>query len=90
MPQFDAANGLDEFHFHEVLDRTHIIAMLLSDHLMEHPVIRQNPEWLDLVSNALDSLNELYQAVGEVHIEPRGCGIHDRDNIAEAEENPER
>jgi hypothetical protein len=31
---------LDEFHYHEILDRLHMILSISEDHLLQHPVCK--------------------------------------------------
>lgn len=54
----------DEFSVHEALDRTYLVAEILDTVLCEHPAIKENSEWLKLVSSAGDSLGRLYQLIG--------------------------
>ena len=55
---------LDEFHYHEMLDRLHVIMSMVDDHLQQHPVAKIEPEIKDLISHALDSLWQAYQLTG--------------------------
>lgn len=52
---------------HELLDRTSIIANLVSD-LGDHPACVANVSWYAKAWQAQELLNELYQMVGESHL----------------------
>lgn len=56
--------ALDAFYWHEALDRTHTINVMLESLLLEHPVIDQHIELLELAEKASDALHALYQAIG--------------------------
>ncbi len=36
--------SLDDFHYHEVVDRCHVIMCMIQDHLLDHPAIIAHPE----------------------------------------------
>ena len=55
---------LDDFHYHEVLDRSDMILSIISEHLLAHPIVAENKEYKVLVDRAIDSIYELYQSVG--------------------------
>ena len=55
---------LDEFHYHEMLDRLHVVMSMVDVHLQQHPVAKIEPEIKDLISHALDSLWQAYQLTG--------------------------
>lgn len=52
---------LDEFHYHELLDRLHVTMSNIDDHLQQHPVAKLNTDIKDLISGAQDKLWEAYQ-----------------------------
>ncbi|MDC0008766.1 hypothetical protein OAE73_00195 [bacterium] len=54
---------LDEFHYHELLDRLHVTMSNIDDHLQQHPVAKLNTDIKDLISEAQDKLWEAYQIV---------------------------
>ena len=39
---------LDEFHYHEVMDRTYIIAEIIDQHLVQHPVFKAEKEFAEI------------------------------------------
>ena len=55
---------LDEFHYHEMLDRLHVVMSMVDVHLQQHPVAKIEPEIKDLISHAQDSLWQAYQLIG--------------------------
>ena len=57
---------MDKFSYHEVLDRTHVFASLLEDHLLSHPVIENSPELKQKVEMTISYMGELYQLVGQI------------------------
>lgn len=57
---------LDEFHYHEALDRIHIIMMMCDSHLMQHPVVKIESEIKQSVDAAIQNLWEAYQIVGQI------------------------
>ena len=59
---------LDEFHYHEALDRTYIVCNLMEDLLIEHPAIIQNDSLATKVKLAQDLLLEVYQEIGSLQI----------------------
>ena len=55
---------LDEFYYHEMLDRLHVVMSMVDVHLQQHPVAKIEPEIKDLISHAQDSLWQAYQLTG--------------------------
>lgn len=63
-------NELDQiknnpFYVHEALDRTHMVASILDDHLLQHPWIKINKSVSDKLIMALSLLAEAYQEIGQ-------------------------
>ncbi|MCG6156982.1 hypothetical protein [Rubinisphaera margarita] len=54
----------DPFHWHEALDRTHLISVFLETSLAEHPVIRNDAELRELYTAAFQAVETLYQTIG--------------------------
>ena len=52
---------LDKFHYHEMLDRLHVVMSMIDDHLQQHPVAKIETKIKDLISEAQDKLWEAYQ-----------------------------
>jgi len=59
------SNFLDEFHYHEALDRAHIICQNINDHLVQHPVCKLDKEVSKKVEDALTALYDAYQTIGQ-------------------------
>ena len=57
------------FGCHELLDRTALVADLLERSVLWHPASIQNPEWFRLAERAVALLQDLYQRIGEAHLE---------------------
>jgi hypothetical protein len=66
MPPSDFAPGT--FGCHEALHVTDIMADMVERYVVEHPSIKQNPDWLALAETASVALAKLYQAIGEAHL----------------------
>mgnify|MGYP000249886067 CR=1 FL=1 len=56
---------LDEFHWHEVMDRTDMIASMVDDFLAAHPAIQSNPELVSQVESVGSDLGHLYQMASQ-------------------------
>jgi len=56
---------ISDFHYHELLDRTHMVMMNINDYLVEHPVCDEHKKIRKKLENARDLLWEVYQIVGE-------------------------
>lgn len=56
---------LDQFHWHEALDRTHLVLSNIDDFLIQHPVLKLNPEIRKHVEKASENLTEAYSMLGE-------------------------
>jgi hypothetical protein len=55
---------LTKEHYHEMLDRLHVVSCMINDHLLEHPVAQQDEEIKKPIEEALDILAETYQIAG--------------------------
>jgi hypothetical protein len=55
---------LDDYHWHEAVDRADMIACILEEQLMAHPVIEKNEDLYEIAETAQNALWELYQAIG--------------------------
>ena len=65
----DIKNKLEK-HYHEMLDRLHVLMSTLDDHILQHPVCKLEKEIGKNVEEALSLLWQAYQDTGKV--------IHDR------------
>ncbi len=74
--EMTAEHGLDwtqqykpgSFGCHELLDRVSLAADIVERHVLSHPACIQNRDWYALAEKAADALQELYQRVGEAHL----------------------
>lgn len=55
----------DPFYRHEALDRTHMIATMVDDHLLQHPWVKINKSVSDKIESALMILADVYQEIGQ-------------------------
>ena len=55
---------LDDYHYHELLDRLHVIMSTIDDHLIQHPVCKIETNIKDHITNAVDQLSMAYQLTG--------------------------
>jgi hypothetical protein len=60
----DLSNLLDEFHYHEALDRSGVICDAIDRQLLQHPVCKLDKEVSKKVEESLNSLWEAYQILG--------------------------
>lgn len=58
----------DDYHRHEALHVAWMLADIIDEHLLDHPAIRENPEWMLHADTAASELMELYQKIGEKHL----------------------
>lgn len=55
---------LDEFHYHELLDRLHVIMTNCDEHLLSHSVTPNEIEVEQHIQSALKHLMKAYQIIG--------------------------
>ena len=55
---------LDKYHYHEMLDRLHVVMSMIDVHLQQHHVSKIETDVKDLISEAHDKLYQAYQIVG--------------------------
>lgn len=60
---------LDKFHYHEMLDRLHVIMSMADDHLQQHPVAKIESEVGQLIDDAITNLYKAYQLTGKIEFE---------------------
>lgn len=59
---------LDEFHYHEALDRSYLVADLLETALIEHVVIKKHRHLKKKLQKAQELIVEVYQEIGGLSI----------------------
>jgi len=57
---------LDKFHYHEMLDRLHVVMCMADDHLQQHPVAKIESEIGKHIDDAVSSLWQAYQLTGKI------------------------
>lgn len=55
---------LDNFYYHEAIDRTYICADIIDRHLLKHPVIKKHKKLKKRIKKAQELLLETYQIIG--------------------------
>jgi hypothetical protein len=68
---------LDEFHYHEVLDRLTVIQTMISELLLDHPVMAEYGDLEDKVLSADAFLADAHQKCAQLRAEafPEGDGL---------------
>lgn len=56
--------NLDEFYYHEALDRSYIVVNMIEDLLIEHPVIKKHKNLKKQVKKAQQLILDAYQEIG--------------------------
>jgi hypothetical protein len=74
-PQWFEPYKPGSFGCHELLDRTSMAGDMVEQYILSHPACAQNQDWFALADQAVSALRELYQRIGEAHLE-------DQDNTA--------
>ncbi len=64
-PKDGAHSKIDEPSYHEALDRTHTINIMIDNLLSEHPAIKAHPDLRALLTELEDCGGNLYQAIGK-------------------------
>ena len=57
---------LDEFHYHEMLDRLSVMMQVVDNNVQQHPVAKIDKELKEHISNAVDQLWLAYQKTGQL------------------------
>jgi hypothetical protein len=57
-------NSINKGHYLELMDRIHIVACMIDDHILNHPLSENEPEIQNKLDEALSLLLETYQIVG--------------------------
>ena len=58
---------LDDYHYHEMLDRLHMLSQNIDQYLQQHPVAKIESDIGVLISEANDNLTTAYRLTGERH-----------------------
>ena len=57
-------NKINDGHYLELMDRLYVQTCMIDDHLVSHPLTKKIKKAKKLIDNALMSLAEAYQIVG--------------------------
>ncbi len=57
---------INDGHYLEVMDRLHIVMENLDSHLLQHPLVEQNPKVGKLIDKSIGDLFKAYQLVGNL------------------------
>jgi hypothetical protein len=57
---------INDGHYLEVMDRLHIVMENLDNHLLQHPLVEQNPKVGKLIDKSIGDLFRAYQLVGNL------------------------
>lgn len=73
-PGWEAQYRPGSFGCHELLDRINLAGDFVEKNVLNHPSCALNGEWHQLAAQAVETLRELYQRVGAVHLDETGPG----------------
>ena len=77
-PQWSEPYKRGSFGCHELLDRTSMAGDIVEQYVLSHPACAQNQDWFALADRAVAALRELYQRIGEAHLDDQGATASDR------------
>lgn len=60
---------LNPGHYHEMMDRLHVIMSNIDDHLLQHPVAKVDKKLNSHLNKALEELWQAYQIAGNLDFE---------------------
>ena len=63
---------LDNYHYHEALDRTYVINTIIDEILTDHPVFKKHKRLKSKLEKASSIIGEVYQEIGSISL--RVCG----------------
>lgn len=62
----DEAFEFNSSHYFELLDRTHVASSYVQMAIGDHPVLAKYPELNAIYEQAVERLDSLYQAIGQI------------------------
>ena len=77
-PQWSEPYKPGSFGCHELLDRPSMAGDIGEQYVLSHPAWAQNQDWFALADQAVAALRELYQRIGEVHLDDQDAPAGDR------------
>ena len=63
---------INDGHYLELLDRTHVILSNVNDHLLEHPLTENDKELKRMFEQIIEALWDIYQTIGSKTINNDG------------------
>lgn len=57
---------LDNYHYHEILDRLAVFVDMINAYALKHPVSKQHPQLSELIDQGLSTLMDAYQVVAKL------------------------
>jgi hypothetical protein len=54
----------DKYHFHEAMDRAHVISCIFHEHIVEHTAVKATPELRAKAEEIAEALWDFYQLCG--------------------------
>lgn len=67
-PKVEPEIEVDDYHWHEALDRTSMICDTVDRYLLDHPVIQGDPLLNKKMAAVVELLSEVYQYLGNKHL----------------------
>jgi hypothetical protein len=68
-PQWAELYNPGSYGCHELLDRTSMAGDIVERYILSHPACAQHQGWFALADQAVTALRELYQRIGEAHMD---------------------
>jgi hypothetical protein len=59
---------INDGHYLELMDRLHVVCCTINEHILNHPLTEVNPLIQSKIENALESLYDAYQDVGNLDV----------------------
>ena len=63
-----AKTKLDNYHYHEALDRCYSALTIVESLLLEHPVVKKHKKLKKYLVSAIDNLGDAYQEASKLSI----------------------
>lgn len=63
--QKNKSSDINYGHYLELLDRTHVVCMMINDHLVEHPLSDYDSDIKHQLDYSLGQLYDAYQLIGK-------------------------
>lgn len=82
-------SDINEGHYLELLDRLHVMASMLHDHCLLHPLAEYDKEIYTAIDDALEATNDAYQLVGNKEYSNQNEDITLSTNISNESEEVE-